>query len=346
MAAYNAIPFVGAAIDSILAQSFTDFEFIVVDDGSTDGTLAVLEDRARRDPRLRVVAEPHTGLPGPRNVGLRLAQGELIACMDADDISHPSRLERQVSFLDQHPEVGLCGAWEQVLDGQSGRVWRYPTADADIRCWQLFRPVLPASAAMMRAALAAAVGGYDPEFQTAEDYDLWVRLGERARVANVPAVLIQYRRHPAQKSIQDRISGRQAEESLRIQMRLLERLGLHPDEGERQIHSALMYRSFEHTPTFVERAADWLEGLAAGNAVHKRYDPEALSRVLAEHWYLVCRAAARQGLWAVRRYRRSPLARMHRLTLVQWLWFARRAGLHALRIPPRRKRPARPATKA
>jgi hypothetical protein len=260
--------------------------------------------------------------------------------MDADDLAHPSRLQKQVDFLDQHPDVGVCGTWVEPVSSGRKTQWRYAQDHEEIRCRQLFQSSVAQGSVMMRTTLVAAAGGYDLGYQAAEDYDLWVRLAEHTRLANLPEVLYQYRQHAAQKTRVDRASGRQSIETMQIQARLLRQLGLNPNEADLRLHDALSYRRFEQTPHFVERAASWLERLVDANVETRRYQPQLLESVLAELWYLVCRAAARQGWWAVRRYGRSPLGKVRPLSPAQWLWFAQRVTLHTLRIPPRGARPA------
>ena len=196
----NAVRFLDQAIDSILAQSFTDFEFIIVDDGSTDGSLA----RARTfaDPRIRIHARPATGIAAALNAGIALARGDLIARMDADDIALPNRIHEQVSLLRERPDIAAVGSGYQVIDRQ-GKPLRViiPPVDPDE-----IRQILPHANCMahptmvMRRDAVVRAGGYRDLFPICEDYDLWLRLSETSLLTNIPEPLLLYREHNANAS--------------------------------------------------------------------------------------------------------------------------------------------------
>ena len=199
MPVYNCERYVAEAVESILAQTFTDFEFLIIDDGSTDRSLAILKRYAGRDPRIRLVSRPNTGLVGALNEGLGLARGELIARMDADDVALPERFEIQVAYLRAHPDVVCVGG--QIMNIDAAGRDLYPCHEGmDHEAIQELAltgscPLAHASV-MMRRAAVLAVGGYREEFTHAEDMDLWLRLGEgEGRLANLPQILLKYRIH-------------------------------------------------------------------------------------------------------------------------------------------------------
>jgi glycosyltransferase involved in cell wall biosynthesis len=195
---YNGGGYFAAALDSILAQTFTDFECIVLDDGSTDGSGELAQRRALADPRLRVVRRENRGLVATLNELLALARGELIARMDADDIALPDRLERQVRFMAAHPEVACLGGAYILMDegGRPITLVRPLLDDAAIQDSSLRGHCnISHPTAMMRAELARALGGYRPEYYPAEDLDLWLRMGEHGALANLPEPMIFYRIH-------------------------------------------------------------------------------------------------------------------------------------------------------
>jgi hypothetical protein len=336
MTAYNAAVYLRAAVDSILSQTLRDFEFIIVDDGSNDGTASILADFAAADGRVRVVAAPHLGLPAALNRGLTLARGELVARMDADDISRPARLARQLEFMDQHPSVGLCGTWGEILGPRGRVIWRFAASDAELRCRHLFETALLHPSVMFRLALVRAAGGYDPAFQAAEDYDLWVRLSAVTRMANITEPLLLYRRHAAQVSRVHRADDLTVRETGQVRRRGLERLGLTPSSAEFDLHNAIGGWRFESGPGYLDRAAAWLERLQAANAATGGFPRPPMDEVLAERWYLACRHAARtQGVRAARRFWRSPLARHARLGARAWLRLMRQTLLGTLGLPRR-----------
>jgi len=203
MSVYNGEEYLAEAVESILAQTFGDFEFIVIDDGSTDGTARMLAEYAARDGRVRVVTQENRGRPAALNLGMEMAQADLIARMDADDVALPERFERQVKFLEAHREVGLLGTGVEHIGPRGQRLGALiaPTEDREIRetmrRWCAFRhPTV-----MMRKAAALAAGGYRSALRDADDYDLWLRMAERTRMANLPQILLRYRIHPKQVSV-------------------------------------------------------------------------------------------------------------------------------------------------
>lgn len=203
MSVCNDARYLGAAIESILAQSFTDFEFLIVDDGSTDGSSAIIADHAARDRRIRAIHQENRGLIASLNRLLAEAQAPLFARMDGDDIAMPERFARQVAFLAAHPACGVLGGQAENIDagGRSlGPSWPRPTgADAVRAALQHYSPLIH-PAVMARTAVLRALGGYRPAYLYCEDYDLWLRAAELTRLDNLPEPLVRYRRSPDQIS--------------------------------------------------------------------------------------------------------------------------------------------------
>lgn len=201
MPVYNAERYVGEAVESILGQTFSDFEFIIIDDGSTDGSLGILRKYADRDGRIRLVSRPNTGYVVALNEAISLARGEYLARMDADDASLPERFQAQVDYLKKHPECVAVGTRVVVVDsdgdplGEWNRDETHEVIDAahmeGSRGGVICHPSV-----MMRRSAVRAVGGYHAEHETAEDLDLWLRLAEIGRLANLPEALLRYRMHP------------------------------------------------------------------------------------------------------------------------------------------------------
>lgn len=192
---YNCPHYVGAAIESILAQTYTDFELIVVDDGSTDDTPAVL--RSYSDPRLRVVTQANGGAAAAANHGIELARGRYIARQDQDDMSFPTRLARQVEFLDASPACALVGTWASIwVENQpTARVHAHPGDNARLQFELLFDNPIVQSSVMLRKSALDRVGVYstDRARQPPEDFELWSRIARQYEVANLPEVLHIYR---------------------------------------------------------------------------------------------------------------------------------------------------------
>lgn len=200
MPVYNGEKYIEQAIDSVLSQSFRDFELIVVDDGSTDRSAEIVG--SYRDTRVRYVTNPcNLGLAAARNRGIEVSNGEYLAWLDCDDISLPNRLLKQVALLDEYPNIGLCGTWVRTLGLESEQVWQYPTNPSFVRSRMLFDDPLATSAAMVRRdCLSAEDLRFDARFPLAEDYDLWERVSRTNGVCNIAEVLTVYRIHPNQIS--------------------------------------------------------------------------------------------------------------------------------------------------
>lgn len=206
MSVFNGERFLAEAIESILNQSFRDFEFIIVNDGSTDGTTSILESYEKSDSRVRVYFQENKGLIASLNRGCGLAQGKYVARMDADDVSLPDRLERQVRFLEQHEEVGLLGGAAEIIDSQGGWLFlvRPALEDETIRAGlRSFSFPVFHSAVLMRKQTFDEVGGYRAQFQHAEDYDLCLRIVDRWEVANLRDVVLRKRTHSEGVSVRN-----------------------------------------------------------------------------------------------------------------------------------------------
>ena len=192
---YNGSAHLRESVETVLSQSFGDFELLVIDDASTDETPAILA--SFDDARLRVlVNDRNLGLTPTLNRGIREARGAYIARQDADDLSDPGRLSAQVSYLEAHPEVGLLGCSYRRIDeaGRSLGLRPVPTDAVAIRWRLLFLSAFAHSSVMIRSATLTEVGPYDEAFSYAEDYELWSRIARTGEIAAVSHVLISYRR--------------------------------------------------------------------------------------------------------------------------------------------------------
>lgn len=200
MSVYNAAPYLADAVESMLSQTLSNFEFIILDDGSTDRSLEILEEYAHRDERIRIVAQKHEGLTYRLNEGILVSRGEFIARMDADDVSLKLRLEHQVNYLRENPRCVAVGCDLLVIDGDGKPIGvsRHKTNPISIEELLLngAHGVIAHAACVMRRATLVAIGGYREEFESIEDFDLWFRLAEKGQLANLPEVLFKYRLNP------------------------------------------------------------------------------------------------------------------------------------------------------
>lgn len=194
MPVYNGETYLPEAIGSILNQTFADFEFLIIDDGSTDSSWNILNNF--NDARIRLVKNnQNIGIAKTLNKGLQLAKGNYVARMDADDRCFPERLQRQKAFLDENLNFAMVGSWVEVIDeiGRKIKKINFPIVSYLLRWRLLYTNTFVHSAVMYRKNAVLGIGGYFDKYEHAEDYDLWSRLSTHFEVANIPAVLVSWR---------------------------------------------------------------------------------------------------------------------------------------------------------
>ncbi len=207
MSVYNGEPYLAEAIESVLAQSFTDFEFLILDDGSSDSSRETILRYAAQDARIRPIIRENRGLIASLNQLVAEARAPLIARMDADDVCLPQRFARQIAFFAEHPDYGVVGSWSEDID-EAGRsiqsealgLDQPTTHEAFLASIDAGGPLLCHPAVMYRAEVVRAVGGYHAAFRHCEDLDLWLRLATRTRLRSIPERLLRYRRSDGQIS--------------------------------------------------------------------------------------------------------------------------------------------------
>jgi glycosyltransferase involved in cell wall biosynthesis len=201
MSVYNGKDFLRESIDSILDQTYTDFEFIIIDDGSTDGTAEVLD--SYKHPSIRVHAQKNQGLTKALNTAISLSRGEYLARQDADDVSKPERLGKQVTFLDGNEKVGLVGTYYNRIDlrGNILQDMKPLVRSDELKKRLESHNQFAHGSVMFRRRCIECVGIYREEFRVAQDYDLWLRISERFDVANLPEFLYQWRLNLSSQSV-------------------------------------------------------------------------------------------------------------------------------------------------
>lgn len=202
MPVHNGGAWLRAALDSILAQDFPDFELLAIDDASTDDSPQVLQAYAERESRMRVLHPPQRGLVAALNCGIAAARAPFLARLDADDCARPQRLGRQLRYLEAHPDIGVLGTWAETIDEGGTVIGRLTPETAPHKLKVLLARTNPFvhSSIMARADLVRRLGGYRAAFEAAEDHDLWLRMSEMAETANLPEFLTLYRWHRANVS--------------------------------------------------------------------------------------------------------------------------------------------------
>jgi glycosyltransferase involved in cell wall biosynthesis len=252
MPVYNGERFIAESVRSVLASELAELELLVIDDGSTDRSAAVASETAHGDPRVRIIALPHGGVAAARNAGLREARAPLIANLDADDVMLPRRLTKQLAFLETHPEYVAIGSRALVVDaaGVPRRVGvrlftheEIDRAHMEGRGGAVWNPTMT-----FRKDVALRVGGYlDGLHTTGEDHDLWLRMAEVGRLANLPDVLIRYRIHDRNVSL----SAADRERRLAVTLETLRRAF-----ARRGITDRVPVKLPPPAPAFAERMRD------------------------------------------------------------------------------------------
>jgi glycosyltransferase involved in cell wall biosynthesis len=327
MPVYNRAVFVAAAIESVLAQNFDDFELLIIDDGSTDDSMAVVG--RYDDPRIRVEHNgQNRGIPFTRNRGLDLARGEYIALLDSDDRMAPRRLERQVTYLDRNPQITTLGGWVTKVNGK-GRAVRNlikPLHPDELKAWLLFR-CCHANTSLMARTKALRDLRYDEDFAVSSDFELSVRLSEKHHAANMARTLTLMREHGGRIT---NSSGTKVQTAkVRIAERQLIALGVAFDEEDLARHCRLMRmkgKEWRDHPTFLDWAEGWLERLQRANARAGIYSQRALASVFGQVWFYSClHASGTIGRRkALSRFTRSPLRKGVSASLIDNLAFALR----------------------
>jgi hypothetical protein len=306
MPVHNGAAFLAEAMESVLRQSLDDFEFLIVDDASTDQSVNII--RKFKDPRIHLIQSPgRLKLSGALNLGLDHARGRYVARMDADDISHPRRLEIQARFLEQNPIIGLCGTWIRYFGGTSHAVLKKPLTHEAIRAFTLLDTPFAHPTVMMRRDLIEHHHlRFDGRYFPTEDFELWTRALGHFKAANLPEILLNYRVHGQSLTGLD-WSAMDEQAILIIRTQLLA-LGLSPTAEELRFHRQLAMGRLEMTPSRLDQAESWLTTLHAANQLERTLSHEALAELLSDLWFRTCLHTARHGFWVARRYSSSPLS--------------------------------------
>jgi glycosyltransferase involved in cell wall biosynthesis len=306
MPVFNGEDFVRSSVESVLAQTLQDFEFIIVDDHSDDSTPDLLA--ALTDTRITVLRNGgQKGVSPASNLAMKAARGRYIARMDCDDLCATERLEKQVAFLEAHPGVGVCGTFQEIFGGYRDGYSRTAVTDAEIRVGLLFGPTMKQSTVMFRTSVVREHGlYYDLDLRYGEDYDLWVRASKVTQLHNLPEYLCRYRweskklwetTHPAVTDLLNAIWSRQfLELGLDLGARDLVLLGLLLGLGAFGDESDLI------------SGGDLLKRILEANRRTKAYDGAVLARRSSEIWRNACRSLARRSWRAAAAYAAALLA--------------------------------------
>ena len=283
---HNGAKYISDAIESILNQTYENFEFIIVEDASTDESKEII--RSYQDKRIKLVEnEINLGQASSMNIGLNISSGKYIARIDQDDISLPTRLQKQVEFMENNIEVGVCGTWMEYIGKLSG-ILRLETEDSAIKIKLLRDTELSHPTVMIRKSILNEHSlRYDSSFSPAEDYCLWTQLSKHCKLGNIGEVLIQYRIHDLQGSGKDDINNLNQKNSDRIRKRLIRNLGIEPSSQDIKIHNDVFFSKNIKRKYLIEYH-NWLLRLISGNVNNNIYNHKEFVDVLKVKWsYIV-----------------------------------------------------------
>ncbi len=283
MAVYNSEAYLERAMQSILNQTFTNFEFVLIDDCSSDESPEIIS--AIKDPRVKVFRnQENIGLTRSLVKGLEYCTGEYIARMDADDVAKPLRLEKQVEYMDNNPQTVVCGSFVIAFADRPNTLWVGPVTDPECRIKMLFGNPLYHPTTIIRKSVVDETGvWYDPNFRYAQDFDLWERLSQFGELHNIPEALLLYRFHD--KSIGRTKKDEQMALAGQVSARVMSKLGLKPTAEEWEIHRSLLKTSLPEADEYYRNLENWLEKLSDANSKYKLFDPRDLRQYISANLY-------------------------------------------------------------
>lgn len=301
IATYNEANYLESSITSVLSQSLRETEVLVIDDGSTDKSMDVIQRLASSDGRIRTIRlSENSGPSVARNIGLDEARGKWIAIMDADDICVPQRFATQIQFLES-TNVDLCGSWFVEFGQGPSRTVRWPHTQDALRASMLFQNSICHPTVMARRRVFDRYH-YNPKYRLAEDYELFSRAQADFNMANVPKVLVRYRRHPKQATQSQRDAMEDVAKDIRI--KVLANQEIVATEEEKRLHNLIRAPQSIYSMNDLGRIEAWLLKLVS------HFDHPEAQRAIASQWTRAAVRAAPLG-WAMwRHYRSSPLHKL------------------------------------
>lgn len=304
MPVYNREKYLKETIESILNQTFQDFEFLIIDDGSTDKSVDII--KSYIDSRIKlVINETNLKIPKTRNKGLELAIGEYIALMDSDDISVSNRLQKQVEFMDKHPEIGACGSWIKLFESDS-MVIKYPKNTEEIKANMLFNNSIANPSTIIRKSFINKYNlSYNINYICSEDYDFWTRCLKYFPIENLQEILLLYRVHKKQTST---ICLKEMNNfDIEILKNLLSNLGIVPTEEEKNLHKSILNRTYNYSEIHLKDIESWFLKLITQNKLTQYCNEMSFQNTIESKWLIICKDLAKHGVKSYKIYKKSEL---------------------------------------
>lgn len=315
MPVYNGEKYLREAIDSILNQTFKDFEFLIINDGSTDSTEQII--LSYTDPRIRYVKnEANLKLIATLNKGFDLARGKYVVRTDADDTNHPDRLKLQYEFMEAHPEVGLLGTgFETFGENQPVKQVVYSSSHNIICFRHLYQIHLSHGTSIFRMSVVKQHQLYfDPAYAHAEDYELWTRFSAVSKLANIPQVLYRVRHH--EHEVSKLHSDVQQSNTLRIGQNQFKKMGAALSPAEAELFIKLAHYEYEGTEAYIKAARSLLEKLTTANDKSGLIDKDFFRQQMGAFWFNVTYNGTAAGLIAFNHFNASVLSNYKPLSII------------------------------
>jgi len=317
MLAYESGKYIRASIESILAQTFKDFELLIIYDDSKDDTIKIIEEFVKKDERVKCIKnENRKGIVGAANTGLKYAKGKYIARLDSDDLSLPDRLEKQITFMEENPQYGLLGGGYRQIDSE-GKIlsnsWIPSAVPEKIKSILLFENYFAQSTIFIRRTVLDITGFYDENILSMEDYNLWVRCSFVTKVWNLPDILVYYRVHSDSDTIR-KSDIRQTVLSAAYKYQF-DKISLSFTAEELFLHYSIYNNNFIPAKEFIQKEKLWLIKLYDFNGKNGKYDEFFFNEVLSEKWFEICYHSSVLGLWAFFEYNKFLLSKIGKKTI-------------------------------
>jgi len=311
MSVYNGGKYLKESVESILNQTFSDFEFLITDDCSSDDTIKILKEYSDKDSRIRLLLNSENiGLTKSLNRMIDISSGDFVARMDADDVSYSLRFQKQIEYMRTHPDIGVCGTNIEIINGNIKKINTCHFLEHDeIKAALLFNNVIPHTAVMIRSELFKEHGfRYNEEFKIIQDYELWERLIKYTRFHVLSETLAMFR------ILDSGITGKSSKKSnyredvlKLIYKSALSNLELIPSAAEINTHVIVAGNTINHSLESLMLCEEWLLKLITKNNIMCSYDNDALRKIIHGCWFNLCSRSASIGLKVFGRYYKSRL---------------------------------------
>ena len=328
MPVYNAEKYLKEAIDSILQQTFVDFEFLIINDGSTDSSKEII--LSYSDPRIIYIEnQTNKKLVETLNIGLNLARGKYIARMDADDIAFPERLKLQYKFMENNPKVAASGTAFEVF-GNNSEIFRYEINHNKIRFNMLYYTQICHPSAIIRKEILDKFNiRYNTKYFNAEDLDLFVTIGEVAELANITDVLFKYREHS--ENVTHLYKQIRNEDTKKVIKSEFEKIGITPNNDEMELYSRFAYTCFDFNKNDFVKLELFLINLINANNQSKYFSVNEFQEYIGEKWFhLYYNIKGNYLKWSFFKYFKSPLCKFYKQGFIVKLKFLIKSFLNML----------------